>query len=191
MFFPSINHYVSLDHILWATVAFLVSCHIYRRFRTSCKRKEWARIRQESDLSNTDNQLRFVSEASFVKKAIMSKEVYHVFTIVEQFMREKSQGHRVLPEVPLGAILWCNDYSGDHRAFKSINSKRLDIGVIDKFGKPCLAIEYQGGGHWRGNAEGRDAVKRLALEKAGIPLVELFPQENAEAIRAKIAAIIH
>lgn len=164
--------------------------HIAWRIRAKLQRRKWARVRQEADLSDTNNQLRFVAEADFSKKPIMSKEAYYVFNTVEQFIKERNQGHRILPEVCLGSVLWCNEASEDHRAFKSINSKRLDIGIIDKFGNLRLAIEYQGGGHWQGNARGRDAVKRLALQKAGIPLLEILPQENPVIIRSKLCSML-
>ena len=57
----------------------------------------------------------------------------------------------------------------------AINSKRVDFLIIDTFGHPAAAVEYHGSGHHRqgGRAAARDAVKRRALEKAGIELVEI------------------
>lgn len=143
---------------------------------------------RENDLSNTDNQLRFVSDGDFSLKPIMSLEVYsHAFLIVERFINDLKRGYRVLPELCLGAVLWCRDDSAEHRAFKSINSKRVDIGIVDEHGKLVIAVEYQGAGHYQGNAEGRDAVKRLALSKVGVEIVEIFPEDDPEQIINKVA----
>jgi hypothetical protein len=57
-----------------------------------------------------------------------------------------------------------------------INSKRADFLVVDNRGWPLLAIEYQGRGHYRGNASKRDAVKRTVLARAGIHYIEVSAQ---------------
>jgi len=58
--------------------------------------------------------------------------------------------------------------------------------VIDASGKPKLAIEYHGSGHYQGNAEDRDAVKRLALKKAGIPLLEISEGATKREVENKV-----
>ena len=146
---------------------------------------------RKNDLSNTDNQLRFVSDGDFSLKPIISLEVYfYAFLIVESFINDLKRGYRVFPELSLGAVLWCRDETEDHRAFKSINSKRVDIGIVDKHGKLVLAVEYQGAGHYQGNAEGRDAVKRLALSKVGVEIVEIFPHDDPEKIKEKLSVAL-
>jgi hypothetical protein len=58
----------------------------------------------------------------------------------------------------------------------------MDILIIDAGGYPAAAIEYQGGGHYRGNAAARDAVKGEALRRAGVPMVEVFEGDAPEEI---------
>ena len=60
-----------------------------------------------------------------------------------------------------------------NRAYSAYGSKRVDFLIIDSFGRPAVAIEYHGSGHLQGNAAARDAVKKRALHKAGIELLEV------------------
>jgi hypothetical protein len=85
----------------------------------------------------------------------------------------------VFAQTCLGEVLRCADADG-HSA---INSKRVDILVIDREGWPLLAIEYQGDGHYQGTAAARDAVKREALRRAGIGYLEIFPGESEDQTR--------
>jgi len=63
--------------------------------------------------------------------------------------------------------------------------------IIDRNGYPALAIEYQGSGHYSAKADERDAVKRAALENAGVPVVEVLEhyvwQEVEDDIEAALA----
>ncbi|RJF85319.1 DUF2726 domain-containing protein [Sphingomonas cavernae] len=96
----------------------------------------------------------------------------------------------------MGAFLKTADNVDGHlsdAAFSAVNSKRVDFLLIDDQGWPRLAIEYHGSGHnLDPKAEGRMAVKRLALEKANIPLVEV-PEGTAklQIIRAINTTLDH
>ena len=81
---------------------------------------------------------------------------------------------------PIGEIL----ARSDRTAYRRINSKRVDIVVVDGFGNPVAAIEYQGEGHDQGNAPTRDAVKRAALRRVGAGYVEILPEHSADDIRS-------
>ena len=69
--------------------------------------------------------------------------------------------------------------------YRSINSKRIDILVVNRGGWPLLAVECQGAGHDQGNAAARDAVKKEALRKAGVRLMEIGTAESDAQIRAR------
>ena len=58
--------------------------------------------------------------------------------------------------------------SPDAEAHGCINSKRVDLLLVDADCRARHAIEYQGTGHQQGSAAARDAVKKEALRKAGI-----------------------
>lgn len=132
-------------------------------------------------------QLRAVMAASFHRKTIMSKTEYRVFRLAEEMARGAGNGHRVFAQVSLGEVIG----SADAQAFKSINSKRVDILMIDCFGNPVAAIEYQGSGHYQNDAAARDAVKREALRRAGVPFIEVAEQDDEDEIRHKIRAALN
>lgn len=75
---------------------------------------------------------------------------------------------------------------GDNRdaanAFSSFNSKRVDMLICDEDWYPLIAVEHQGEDHDQGNAEERDRVKRLALERAGIGLVGTYDDDDYATI---------
>lgn len=120
--------------------------------------------------ADSASQLRHVMAAQFTAKRVMNRSEYRVFRTVEEVVLAMGGGQRVFAQTALGEVL----SSSDARAFRAINAKRVDILVVEPDGQPRLAIEYQGSGHYRGDAAARDAVKREALRKAGIPLLELF-----------------
>lgn len=72
------------------------------------------------------------------------------------------------------------------------NSKRVDLLICDRFGKPVLVVEHQGSDHIRPNTrredELRNQVKHTVLKKAGIPMLETPAGIDRDAARALIVA---
>ncbi|MGH6715444.1 MAG: DUF2726 domain-containing protein [Bradyrhizobium sp.] len=97
-------------------------------------------------------------------------------------MAAQCVGYRVFAQTCLGEIL----RSSNDDAFRSINSKRVDILVVDKGGWPFLAIEYQGHSHYQGTAAARDAIKKEALRKAGVRYLEFSATDTEGQIRASL-----
>ena len=91
-------------------------------------------------------------------------------------------------QVSLGEILASNDSD----AFYAINSKRVDLLIVDEECRPLHAVEFQGSGHYQGTAAARDAVKKEALRRAGIGYVEVVSGDTPAdvlAIVRKLAGI--
>jgi undecaprenyl pyrophosphate synthase len=109
-----------------------------------------------------------------------------VFKIIEDDIAVARWGYRVFAQTCLGEIL----SSPDDDAFHSINSKRVDILIVNKGGWPALAVEYQGNGHYQGTAAARDAIKKEALRKAGVQYVEISADHTAEQIRSRIRELL-
>ncbi len=84
-------------------------------------------------------------------------------------------GISILCQVSLGEFL----RSKDRSAFMRINAKRADFVLVDAEFRAIATIEFQGMGHSGStsasarNALERDAVKRQALNSAGIPMIEV------------------
>lgn len=136
----------------------------------------------EPDLADVGQQLNAVMAAPFKKRKVLSRLEYRAFRIVEDNIAKMGGGYRVFAQTSLGQIL----SSPSKHAFRSINSKRVDILVVDWKGHAVLAVEYNGSGHYLGTAAGRDAVKKEALRKAGVQYVEISEKDSDEQIRSRI-----
>ena len=128
--------------------------------------------------SRIDAQLRAVRAARFTPRPILNRAEFKRFAWLEAWARDTP--YRVFAQVSYGEILACTDDD----AFAAINAKRCDMLIADARGMPVAAVEYQGSGHWQGDAKGRDAVKRAALASAGIALVEVLPKHDRREVAA-------
>lgn len=172
---------VALAIFAVARASGLLSAPRRRRFRPSDRRWRSDRDR-EPDLTDVGQQLHAVMAGSFQKQRVLSSSEYRVFKIVEDDVAGARGGYRVLAQTSLGEVL----QSPDPNAFRSINSKRVDILVIDRGGWPILAVEYQGSGHYQGTAAARDAVKKEALRKAGVRYLEVCADDSDDQIRSHL-----
>ena len=135
-------------------------------------------------------QLEFIAKVDFEARPLLNRPEYRILRILEAVARETPGGLRVMAQTSLGEVLAPRTASGSQEArdlaFRSINSKRLDFLMIDAYGMPVLAVEYQGHGHFRDTTFIRDAVKREALRKAGIRLLEVPAEFDAEDLERDI-----
>jgi hypothetical protein len=169
--------------------------------------KLWKRLRQletgrdiarsqaernkEADISNPKNQMEAVTDLAVTMspKAIMNKSEVVVFYAVNDVLKKLDLPKwHVFAQVSLGEILRSEstDSSKKERARQSINSKRCDVLVTDQAGMPRAAIEYQGAGHYQGTARHRDAVKKAALERAGVSYIEIDETFSRDQVRQKL-----
>lgn len=137
---------------------------------------------ERRDLADVGQQLHAVMAGSFEKQRLMTPSEYRVFAIIENEVATHQSGYRIFAQTSLGEIL----RSSSQDAYSSINSKRVDILVVDRGGWPYLAVEFQGDGHYQGTAAARDAVKREALRKAGVRYIEFNASDTEEKIRSRI-----
>jgi hypothetical protein len=110
------------------------------------------------------DQLRIVMSAQFSIQPLLNKREARVFRELDRAVISHNPDWQVMAQVSLGEILRCQDAV----AFSCINSKRVDLLLMDGDCQPRHAIEYQGEGHHQGAAAARDAVKKEALRRAGI-----------------------
>jgi hypothetical protein len=151
------------------------------RFRTD-DRRSWFNGQQGRDLTDVGQQLHAVMAGSFKRQRVLSPSEYRVFQIVEEEVTAQRGGYRVFAQTSLGEVIT----SEDRDAFSSINSKRVDILVIDPGGWPFLAVEFQGDGHYQGTAAARDAVKKEALRKAGVRYLDFGANDTTDQIRSRV-----
>lgn len=125
-----------------------------------------------------------VSRTTYQPRPVMGREEAFLFYKLENWVNDRAQGERVFAQVPMGVYL----QTPDDAAHLLIRYKRPDYVIVNRQGLPLCVVEYQGGGHYQGDAHERDAIKNVALQRANIPLVEIFADEQNDAhlIRQKL-----
>ena len=131
-------------------------------------------------LPDAADQLRTVMKADFKAQPLLNKSEARLFKAMDKLVIEMAPpGWQVMAQVSLGEILRCEDKD----AYACINSKRVDLLIVDDDCKPHTAIEYQGGAHFKGAhaTAARDAVKKEALRRAGIGYEEIVAGHHTPA----------
>jgi hypothetical protein len=125
------------------------------------------------------DQLRTVMAAEFTVQPLLNKSEARLFRELDRMVIGRNPGWQVMAQVCVGEIL----RSKDSKAYGCINSKRVDLVLMDEACQARHAIEYQGSGHHLpgGAAAARDAVKKEALRKAGIGYHEVVAGETTPA----------
>lgn len=161
------------------------------------KKGSWRRGKDafgNRDMRDPKQQADAIARVDFVKTPLMNRGEYRVFAILERSINQLGRGYRVMAQVNLGEILKPDDKTPETlraEAFASINSKRVDFLIIDRIGHAALAIEVQGSGHYLGNtAFMRDAVKKEALRRAGVPLLEATPDMRPDEIVSQMTRLL-
>ena len=172
-----INQPVLLIAILF--VGALIGIQVERFVRWD-KRRNWQQREggrgkvvpfEREKVPDAADQLRIVMKADFKPQRLLNKSEARLFRAVDKQVLEARPGWQVMAQVSLGEILKCENKD----AYACINSKRVDLLIVDEECRPLHAIEYQGGAHFKGAhaTAARDAVKKEALRRAGIALLLL------------------
>jgi hypothetical protein len=121
--------------------------------------------------------LRFIGECSLKAVPPVNREAVRVLYAIDEWIKDYQPDWRFAFEVAMGGFIktpYAPDDPRQKRAFNSYSGKRVDFLLINRRGQPVLVVEYNGSGHdLSGDADARMEVKRLALQKAGIPLLEI------------------
>lgn len=157
----------------------------YEKFMASLRREKWRRknpgkwqkkgnvaagpwgpkaVEAEPRKVDSADQLRTVMSAHFTIQPLLNKSEARLFKELDRMVITRHPDWQVMAQVSLGEILRTKDKA----AYGCINSKRVDLLLVDGDCNARHAIEYQGGGHYLTDAAARDAVKKEALRKAGI-----------------------
>ena len=127
--------------------------------------------------SDAVDQLRIVMGANFTVQPLLNKSEARVFKELDRIVIGCNPSWQVMAQVSLGEVL----RSQDDDAYRCINSKRVDLLLMDGECQPRHAIEYQGGAHHQGTAAARDAVKKEALRRAGVGYHEVVAGHTTPA----------
>ena len=134
------------------------------------------------------DQLRTVMKADFKAQPLLNKSEARLFKALDKMVIDMRPGWQVMAQVSLGEILRCEDKD----AYACINSKRVDLLIVDADCRPIHAIEYQGGAHFKGahHTAARDAVKKEALRRAGIGYVEVVAGDTPAELRRVVERLV-
>ncbi|MBX5225079.1 DUF2726 domain-containing protein [Rhizobium sp. NLR9b] len=126
----------------------------------------WPQMPSPEPLRPVDaaDQMRIVMRSQFTIQPLLNKSEARVFRELDSMVIGCNSSWQVMAQVSLGEIL----RSTNADAYRCINSKRVDLLLVDSNCQPRHVIEYQGGGHHQGTAAARDAVKKEALRRAGV-----------------------
>ena len=133
------------------------------------------------------DQLRVVMASEFSVQPLLNKSETRLFRELDRLVLARHPEWQVMAQVSLGEILRTKNKA----AYSCINSKRVDLLVVDADCNAVAAIEYQGGGHYLTDAAARDAVKKEALRKAGIGYHEVVAGHMKPAdLRALVEKLV-
>jgi hypothetical protein len=169
---------------------------LWRMKRGDRGRQDWKSRRDKvvpfkpkpDKIPDAADQLRTVMKADFKAQALLNKSEARLFKALDKMVIEMRPGWQVMAQVSLGEILKCEDKD----AYLCINSKRVDLLIVDDECKPIHAIEYQGSGHFKGAhaTAARDAVKKEALRRAGIGYVEVVAGDTPAELRRVVERLV-
>ncbi|MGQ3102273.1 MAG: DUF2726 domain-containing protein [Sphingopyxis solisilvae] len=143
--------------------------------------------RPASPVATAAEQLRAVMEAPFTARPLFNQGERRLLSVLDKALAEESPGWRAMGQVSLGEIL----ASPNEAAFFAVNSKRIDMLIVDADCRPLHAVEMQGTGHHLSdNTAARDAVKREALRRAGIGYVEVISGDTPAEVRAMVRKLV-
>jgi Protein of unknown function (DUF2726) len=150
-----------------------------RRWRGSVGMGPWFAQHDTAAPKQPDatDQLRIVMRANFTIQPLLNKSEARLFRELDRIVIGCNPTWQVMAQVSLGEIL----RSKDPDAYRCINSKRVDLLLVDEDCQPRHAIEYQGRAHHQGNAAARDAIKKEALRRAGIGYHEVVAGQTTPA----------
>lgn len=131
------------------------------------------------------DKLRQVSDARFLTKRLMSDNEAIVLVELEAIIADLGEPWRVMPQVGLSQIIGSNS----DEATAAIEGQQVALLVVGGDRTPIAAVEYQPLGQIRSEDAVRDAVKREALRRSGIPYIEVRASDQPGDLRADLTAL--
>lgn len=126
-------------------------------------------VAAQDKLGLAADQLKIVMAAEFRRLPLLNRPEARLFKALDALVVARNSSWQVMAQVSVGEFVG----SDDRAAYGCINSKRVDLLLMDEDCHARHALEYQGTGHHQGSAAARDAVKKEALRKAGIGYHEI------------------
>lgn len=174
----------------------VIGIYVEKFARWENRRKWWQRNGSRSKVvpferdrvPDAADQLRTVMQAEFKPQRLLNKSEARLFKAVDKMVLGARPDWQVMAQVSLGEILCCDSKD----AYACINSKRVDLLIVDEECRPLHAIEYQGNGHFKSAhaTAARDAVKKEALRRAGIGYIEVLAGDTPAEFRRVVERLV-
>lgn len=151
-------------------------------------------ISAEPELTQYQYQMRYIRQCELMPYKPMNKEAIQYFHYLNEWIQRNQLHWYVSFEVSMGAFIRTTGRVNTglkKLAFRSYNSKRVDFLLIDHYGNPRGVIEYHGSGHYLSqSANERMQVKKLVLENARIPLIEIPEHLDKQAFFERLQVLL-
>ncbi|WP_425091265.1 hypothetical protein [Tropicimonas sp. S265A] len=160
-----------------ATLLAFLAVGVLLGVRSVLKRK-FARAEQVPSALSTipdlpgDALLRAVETTRFTRKAPLSEAEMRLMRSLSVWERRQGKGYSVVTGLTLGTILSpANDDPSLLPALEQLAHVRTDFMILDKSGLPVLAVDLPGRCMGGPDAERDAALRQIAFDAAGLPLI--------------------
>lgn len=173
--FPLIG-LIGMSGVWFATLLFFSAVILARKEERDRARSERDDLQRKLDNAKSSGA-DLAPKVGWRKKRLMNKPEFSLYCELHALVSQGHSGYRLFAQVAFGAFL--EAIAREDRteikdaAYHAVHRKIADFLIIDRFGQPVAVIEYQGEGHYQGNAHARDQAKRVACQKAGLLFVEI------------------
>ncbi|SFI89081.1 DUF2726 domain-containing protein [Jannaschia pohangensis] len=135
-----------------------------------------------------------IAASRIERMRLMNRGEYRLYRVLMKAVADLPTQTLVWPQIPMGEVLRivpsCGTEAQRRRASQELQCKRFDFALTDPMGHLVAAVELQGQGHYQGTAAWRDQIKQALLKQAGIPLIEVFPEDTDAQIARKLDAVL-
>mmetsp|Transcript_4142 Transcript_4142/g.7499 ORF Transcript_4142/g.7499 Transcript_4142/m.7499 type:complete len:193 (+) Transcript_4142:393-971(+) len=145
------------------------------------------KARRRKSAPSLSRTLRIINQAPVRATPVLNKSEQSLHAALSEIVGQ-SRTHRLLVQVSMGEFLRLEGRGSSRSKWQTVfnvyNAKRVDFLIVGADWTPRVVIEYQGRGHYKGNARARDAIKRAVCDRADVAFMEVASEGlNAAQIR--------
>lgn len=140
-------------------------------------------------------RLHTVAAHGYRTRPIMTRTQAHRLLMLERIVYGKGHGHRLLTPTALSQLLEpVATPSGTAerltKAARALDGVTLGLPLVDAEGCLIAAIEVRGPRSLNPAIEEGERIKRTVLRRAGVPVVEISPNDDEATLRATIEPLL-
>jgi hypothetical protein len=136
------------------------------------------------------SQLRAVEATSFQTVPLLPAAAARFLPLIEAVLIESYPDLRVMAQANLGELICPTGGTEAEAAYTAICTKQLQFAIINPNGILICALDCPAAEPYRSASSHRDAVKRRALDKAGVPQIDLPADADFAFIGSQFHAVL-